>query len=654
MNIRKYLIISISGLLLLGCSYLDIVPDNTITLEDYFANKEQAYNALSKVYSYMPETYSTYSSEFFFGDEWVSRENNKYSYDFQPPQGVMMGGQNNENVRYGLWTGSGGAQHLYKALRACNTFLDNIGMAVGMSEIDRKNWIAQVKFMKAYYHYQLILYYGPMVIVDSNVNIDDPDDKILPRRSKVDECFNYVINLINEAIPDLEDRVSEIDLGMVDKCVAKAIKARVLLMRASPFFNGNQEYYADFLDFDGQPFFPMQEETQKWRDALEAVNDAISQNEKEDAGLYNFDGRPYSKEDDDFFMRNPERMQTYYTLRMVIADRWNKELIWGRPHSTAATDVIQYICAIRNNNEDDTDWSNSNFNGNYQGASYRMLETYYTKNGLPIEADKTFDQSSKYDLVYSESDDSEAFSPWIGIVQPDIQTISLYLNRELRFYANLGITGGYWRQHRLPIPTMMYSATNGGVSFSHSGGTENYFWSGIGVQKYVHPESRNAHQARMEKFPYPIIRMADLYLMKAEILNELNGPGPEVWEEINKIRRRAGIPDIETAYSDGSICSSNYLNSHTDKSRLRNIILRERSIEFAFEGSRFFDMRRYKRAFSEFNSPTMGWEGNAATADEFFILRTKQKRLFSMRDNLWPIPAGELNKNPNLIQNPSW
>src|SRR5690606_26250487 len=108
---------------------------------------------------------------------------------------------------------------------------------------------AQVKFLKAFYHYQLIEYYGPIVIVDRTVNVDESDDQILPKREKVDDCFDYVIRLIDEAIPDLQDRVPDIYSGMVDKRVALAIKARVMLLRASPFFNGNREYYGDFLDF---------------------------------------------------------------------------------------------------------------------------------------------------------------------------------------------------------------------------------------------------------------------------------------------------------------------------------------------------------------------------------------------------------------------
>ncbi|MDR0699694.1 MAG: RagB/SusD family nutrient uptake outer membrane protein [Tannerella sp.] len=645
------IIISLSA-----CSdYLDVVPDNTITLDDYFANREIAYNALSKVYSYLPPIHNAYNSTFLLGDEWVARETSKNDMWLQPLMGIMMGGQNNNNPMYGLWTGSGGAPHMYRAIRTCNTFLEKISQVANMPEKDRKDWIAQVKFLKAYFHFQLTEYYGPIVIVDRNVNVDEPDDRILPRRQKVEDCFDYVIRLIDEAIPDLKDRSADMDLGLVDKRAALAIKARVMLLRASPFFNGNREYYGDFLDYDGQPFFPPEENPQKWRDALDAVNAAITFCEDNYVGLYYFNKIPYNKDDEIFFEQNPENMQTLYSVKMVVPDLWNQELIWGRTGDRYGDGFLQYASAIRTNREDDADWQSSWGVWNWLGANYNMLERYYTKNGLPLDVDLTFSQSDKYEFITTPDTSDMAFKAWAGILQPEVQTINLYLNREMRFYANLGITGGYWRQYQRLMPTLMLPGTDGGISYAHTGtGETDYFWSGVGVQKFVHPESKNANPVRMIVFPYPIIRLADLYLMKAEILNEVEGPGQAVWDELNKIRRRAGIPDVEVAWSNPAWVSANYIDSHKNKDKLREIILRERSIELAFEGTRFFDMRRYKRAVLMFNQPTMGWNGRGASTGSFFNLSIKQKRSFPMHFNLWPIPLSEMNINSNLIQNPGW
>jgi hypothetical protein len=201
---------------------------------------------------------------------------------------------------------------------------------------------------------------------------------------------------------------------------------------------------------------------------------------------------------------------------------------------------------------------------------------------------------------------------------------------------------------------MMFGGTAGGYNPTLS--ERDWLWTGIGVQKFVHPESKSGTWTRQMRYPYPFIRMADLYLMKAEILNEIYGPGDQVWKEINKIRDRAGVPHVEDVWSNPALLGvgSSSLNRHTDKDGMRDIILRERSIELAFEGSRFWDMYRYKRAVAEFNSPVIGWKGNGYGATNFFQLETKQTRRFLARDYLWPISINELNTNSNLIQNPGW
>jgi hypothetical protein len=658
---RFVISIFLSAALFGSCSYLDIVPDNTVTLEDYFSTREMAYNALSKVYSYLPPVQSQWNSTCLLGDEWVSRELDRNDMWRQPPVGIMMGGQNNSNPMYGLWTGSGGAPHMYKAIRACNTFLDKITPIDNMSAPERAEWIAQVKFLKAYYHAQLLEYYGPIVIVDRSINVDEQNAAIMPRREKVEDCFNYVLNLIDEAVPDLKDRTPDMYAGMIDKRVALAIKARIMLLRASPFFNGNREYYGDFLDFDGQPFFPLDDNPQKWRDALEAVNTSITFCENNAVSLYHFTGTPFSKTDEALLKSNPETMVPYYDIRMVVPDAWNSELIWGKTGDRYGDDFLQYASAIRTSDDNDPDWQGTWGVGNWLGANYNVLERYYTRNGLPIDVDLSFSQSDKYELVNTPDTSDVGYNGirpykfYEGIMQPNARTIYLYLNREPRFYANLGITGGYWRQYQRLMPTAMLPGTDGGITYGHGGtGQNDYFWTGVGVQKFVHPESTNNSYHRMIVFPHPIIRLADLYLMKAEIMNELEGPSQAVYDELNKIRRRAGIIDVEKAWSNPQLVGPNYINSHQNKDRLREIILRERSIELAFEGARFFDMRRYKRAVLEFNNPAMGWNGRGTNYGLFFSLSIKQKRSFLMRDNLWPIPVSELNINSNLKQNPGW
>jgi hypothetical protein len=656
---RNKLIAFILGLsVLTACSdFLNIVPDNTITLEDYFSNKEMAYNGLSNVYAGIPYNHLIHNTEWLLGDDWLGQMNATIAQSGLIGTRIMEGSQNSTSPLLGFWEGGNYATDMYQSIRSANTFLEYIDLVKDMSDDEKKQWIAQVKFLKAYFHFILIQHYGPVTIVDKNLSPNATAEELFVNRNKVDECFDYVINLIKESIPDLNNDIMEDQLGMVDQTAAKAILARVMLFRASPLFNGNIDLFGDFYDHDGYTFFPMDEERsdrwlQKWRDALETVNEAIAHAEGEGYGLYTYDEQPYKFDMDDW-NANRDVMQHLYSLRMLIVDPWNRECIWGRTYPMEQSGTIQDASNIRlprtfTNGVQETTGNS----WNWAGATYQMMARYYTRNGLPIEVDRTYDRNNMYRIVSTPNADSEEYEPLHGIFQPGVMTINMYLNRELRFYANLGITGGYWRGHQYRIETQMTGGTPGGYDPSVS--QTDFFWTGIGVQKFVHPESKSGSWIRQIHFPYPIIRMADLYLMKAEILNELNGPGQEVYNEINKVRQRAGIPNVEDVWSDPDLCNSLYLNRHLTRDGLREIIMRERSIEFAFEGSRYWDVVRYKRGPSEFNTPVTGWRGNAYGVQNFFRLEVKHRRRFLNRNYLWPISLNEMNTNANLIQSPGW
>jgi hypothetical protein len=631
---------------------LDIVPDNTVTLEDYFSRKEMAWNALAKVYSYLPSDPETHSTSWSLGDEWMGRVDMNNNAGNVVAMRIMRGLQNTTSPILGHWNGTSGGRPLYQGIRSANIFLEYIDMVQDMTESEIKEWKAQVKFLKAYYHFLLLRQYGPIVIADKPVPLDALSDDLFQKRSKVEDCFNFIIDLMNEAIPDLNERAGTNDLGQVDKVAAMAIKARVMLFRASPFLNGNSEYYGDFLDFDGQPFFPIQYNHEKWKDVIDAVNEAIALCETNGLGLYEYEKNPYIYDREDY-LANTTLMKTLYDLRMVIADPWNKELVWGQTTNYGSGSILAGTTNMRLPTGYEGIINNPGFSEQWMCASYRMLERYYTKNGIPLDEDLTVDKNILHRIVTTPGIETPEYVSMRGLLQPGAETVILYLDREPRFYANLGITGGYWRSHGVRIATMMFGGSDGGYMPSYS--TTQFFCTGIGVQKFVNPESKSGAWDRVIRFPYPIMRMADLYLMKAEALNEYNDtPTAEVYETVNKVRRRAGIPDVEDAWSNVDVVRPEYLDKHLTKEGMREIILRERSIELAFEGSRFWDMHRYKKAVPEFSSPIMGWSYEKSDAKSFFVLESYQTRRFINRDYLWPVTLDEINKNANLIQNPGW
>ena len=192
----------------------------------------------------------------------------------------MKGQQSSSSPKLSYWSGYNGQGSLWQGIRHCNILIENIHNVVDMTEEEKNAWAAEAKFLKAYYHFLLLTYYGPIPIVDENLPISASDQDVRVKRKHIDEVFQYIVSTIDEAIIDLPIRVlNSNDLGRIDQVIAKAIKSRVLLYAASPLFNGNFEMYSDFIDENGDHFFNQSYDASKWelaRDAsLEAINAAL-------------------------------------------------------------------------------------------------------------------------------------------------------------------------------------------------------------------------------------------------------------------------------------------------------------------------------------------------------------------------------------------
>lgn len=141
-----------------------------------------------------------------------------------------------------------------------------------------------------------------------------------------------------------------------------------------------------------------------------------------------------------------------------------------------------------------------------------------------------------------------------------------------------------------------------------------------------------------------LIRYADVLLMYAEAMNEANGPSTEVYNAINAVRKRAGMPNVTPGLS---------------KENLRNEIRHERRIEFVAEGTRYSDIRRWKIAEKVM---TNGIGYNRAKlvdptdpAKWVFETVVADPRSFDpAKHYVWPLPQVEIDTNPKLVQNPVW
>lgn len=641
-NILKYLLLFFALSFICSCSYLDIVPDNTKQIKDMFENKDKAYGALAGCYTFMPNPTYDRKTLALAGGEYTTIYTPRYLQDPNFAQGekIILGQNTTSSPLFDYWSSwTDNYRPLYQGIRYCNMFLENINSVPDLSEKDKMDWAAQVKVLKAYYHFYLASLYGPIIIYDTNDEVSDDVDIIRKERQPVDKCFDYVVSVLDEAIPQLPPYRSPVFLGQIDKTIALALKAKVLLFAASPLFNGNAEYYGAFKNVAGEDLIPTKYDKEKWKKALDATEEALAYatTTGQRALYYYTSPQPYVY--DTGIWNTSEIIKPVYNCRHSIVDPWNSEIVWGYS-SIAKGSTMQEACQMRdseNNNNGDFAW-------NFLGANYSMLEFFYTKNGVPIDEDRTFDYHNRSELTTVPEDSYHQ-----GFMQPGRTTVKLNLNREPRFYAWLFFDSCIYRDYdRLNYMQMLQHEVNG---TSSAMSPDNQFFAGIGLKKWVHPQSAN--NLLMTYYPGPIIRMAELYLMYAEASNEYYGPNQDCYDKLNEVRKRAGLKNIEEVYSDPSVVLK--VGKHLTKDGMRDIIQKERMIELSFEDQRYHDLRRWKLADKYFNGPVQGFFVDGKTPEDYYKLQTLATMKFvSPRDYLFPINVYELNNNPKLIQNPGW
>ena len=165
--------------------------------------------------------------------------------------------------------------------------------------------------------------------------------------------------------------------------------------------------------------------------------------------------------------------------------------------------------------------------------------------------------------------------------------------------------------------TILYE---GGPDFDGKTYKASYSLTGYNVKKFLIPLSVSSSYDN-SPLNFPVLRYADVLLMKAEALNEL-GQGSQAEIPLNLVRNRAGLPKIASGMAQNS---------------LRAAILHERRIELAFEGQRWFDLIRVDNGQYGLN-----------------FIHSIGKTNASQKHLLFPVPQIERDRNPKLTQNPGY
>ena len=624
-----------------SCSgYFDQVPDDRLSLDQVFQTRDGALGDLAGVYTYLPDefnqrqvqetslyrtpgpwTAASDEAEYVLADNKAKLINNN---TINATEGTMV------LYRWKSW---------FTGIHEADEFIENIDQtpADQVSSSEKKQWKAEAKALRAIYYFYLVRTYGPVPVLKENYAQDTPTDELQLARSPVDTCFAFIVDQLKEAQNEglLENAASDAvsGLGRIDKSIAQAFIVEALTYRASWLFDGECPYYATLVNNDGTKLFPSTPDQNTVKANWQKVIDESELFFSDFGGHYQL--MYTDKDGNDVAGPDAANYDPYESYRRAVRTPKNeltnnKEMIFYRIDNSAGT--MEY-----DRMPNDRRISDGNYKGgSLLGATQEQVDAYFMKNGLsPVSGYKAdgitpvINEASGYvETGVSE----ENYTSSTGQIYAPLGTRMMYVNREPRFYADITFNGQRW-----------FAGTNGGniTDFTYSGdcgkkgGVNDYSSTGYLVRKCMGSGDRN------QSLVCVLLRLPNIYFDYMEALCHVNPTSDDLWNYMNKIRNRAGIP----MYGEGD----NALPRPTEPDEIMELIRKEKRVELSFENCRYFDVRRWGLATEYFDKPVHGMNINA-DGDDFYQRSQVVERTFE-RQYFFPIPQAEIDIDKNLIQN---
>lgn len=537
---NKSVILLAATLAFASCKKLDLAPADRFTELTFWQSSENVNNSLNNIYM------GIYNSQPVFYNEAMSDNAfTKLGINAGQPDAIASGSFTSSLPRFQNEWG-----FYYAGIKSCNIFLENVDQNQTLSEAIRTRMKAEVRFIRAFHHFNLMKWWGDVPLLRQDIT---PDEAKTIERTPRAEVLTFILEELDAAASVLptNTQYGDADNGRITKGAALALKARALL------YEGN-----------------------RMAEVVTVCEQVI--NNQNDNGTYSL-VPSYS----DLFSNNTvnrKNNESIFALQFVPSLR-----TWGD-----YIDFAPISAGARSNNLSPTQ---------------ELVNSYIMLNGKAInEAGSGYNENDPYNsrdprltatIVYHNYQ-------WEN---PDGSTQTIYIEpgsgpagQTANEYSPAGqgtATGYYWRKYWDPKSTA--------PGFS----------SGLNIY---------------------LIRYAEVLLTYAEAKHALGQMTEEVWNKtIRTIRERAGFTDPGALNYPGS-------------SNMTEIIRNERRAEFAMEGLRIDDIRRWKIAEDVLN----GWAHGARYGDpatDNGYLRVQLRQFDPQKHYLWPIPPSERALNTNLTQN---
>ena len=534
----------LAALQFVSCVKLDREPTDGYSTDKYFTNRQAAESNLASVYQL------TKMSGFFEDGNTILLDDitdNAYCpFTNQLPYFIAQGTATPSLT--GKYADVYRTYFSYEGIKNANYFLENIDKVPSMTDEEKTEMKAEVRFLRAFNYARKMMFFGGVPIVTKVLAYGE--ENAYPRNTEK-EVTDFVLSELDTVAAELPVTREDADYGRATRGAALALKARVAL------FAGD------------------------YSTAEKAAKAVI------DLGVYglynNYEGLFWEKNQTDP-ARNKE----------VILEVTYKAPTWA-----SWIDALYTVA--------EGGWNSVN-------PTQSLVDAYETKNGKSITDDPTYNADKPYE------------------------------NRDPRFYASIIYPGEKWNGRIFnslePVgPDEYYNSSKG-----------NRSRTGYCLRKYCAPleDLPNGDPADGQGLSFIVFRYPEVLLTYAEALIEQNKDLATAAAMINQVRARVNMPPV----------------TETSQAGLRRRLRNERRVEFAFEGLRWYDMKRWKIGAEVMNGPVYGvrpGKVNMTTGEITFTSKNHitvgSERVFNAdRDYYFPIPQEDLDASEALKghQNPNW
>lgn len=613
---RTLTIVLAGAFLLVGCDSLNLQPQDELASDEVWTDATLSKSFLTDVYSRTGLGYGDPMPTPGVVDEALNTHNH-------PGSENVMSTLNSTDR--GIWDSPGWRPasnapyqqyywpEVYSSVRKLNLFLANVPDSDALPPDEKETLVGEAHFLRAYFYHNLMKLYGGVPIIEQPFELTDDLSRYKVERNNFQETVDFIVSELDEA----SNRLSATPRrqGAASKGAAMALKSRVLLYAASDLYNESPFSGSEGAEYVSYTSGSQQDRWQKAYDAAQAVIDM---------GEYDLEQTDTAHEYHELFTKG------------------NEGKIWARyfnPDGGYAHNQSQFVSPNGYNS-----WSGDT-------PTQEHVNAYENADGS--------------DFQWEGGDPRSASEP--------VDAKNLYDDRDPRLYANIHFNSSDWRQRPSGLRTLdpegkiqtgLYEDPDNGGSMesgiqgtlragldTRESGIQNWNGTktGYNLRKFVDRDIAPDQEQAYNNWQY--LRYAEVLLNKAEAAANL-GMMNEAHQALNRVRNRVGMPDVNAS----------------SQSELLEEIRQEREVELAFEGHRYFDVRRWKIGEEAYkNAHGIRVVGELVEeshpeaqklADNYYNywynVNQVQERAWQDKNYFLPISRNEMNKNDKLVQNPGY